>query len=45
MDQKEEHDMSVRTTVSFDEDILKLKALETYKSASSPINELVVIGG
>jgi len=36
--------MSVRTTVSFDEDmlkLLKLKAVETSKSVSSLVNELV----
>ena len=36
--------MSVRTTVSLDEDmlkLLKLKAVETSKSVSSLINELV----
>ncbi len=37
--------MSVRTTVSFDEDtlkLLKLKALETSQSVSKLVNELVL---
>ena len=37
--------MSVRTTVSFDEDtlkLLKLKALETSQSVSKIVNELVL---